>query len=71
MSVTPFPSKKMTPEQALLHAQKDSEDMEYVAIAYILKGEDHPRLTCSSMQPIDVHFLGTAVQNYAMKDWDG
>jgi hypothetical protein len=68
MSITPFPSKSMTPQQALLYAGDEVDDMEYVVIAYMPKGANHARLTVSSCQPIDIHFLGTALQRYA-QDW--
>jgi len=54
-----------SPAQALLEAQS-VEDMEHVVIAYLIKGEDAPRLTCSSMKPDKIHFLGSCVQHYAL-----
>jgi hypothetical protein len=65
MSVEPFPSKNLTPQQALLYAGDDVDDMEYVVIAYMPKGANHARLTVSACQPIDIHFIGTALQRYA------
>ena len=62
-----FPSDKITPQQALLQAEDDIEAMECVAIVYIKEGEDTPRLTCSSMNPVDINFLGFALQNYSLR----
>jgi hypothetical protein len=62
-----FPSEKITPQQALLQAQDQEEDMECVAIVYLSKGEDCPKLTCSSMNPVDINFLGFALQNYSLR----
>jgi len=69
MSVTPFPSENMTPRQALLWAEKEADNMEQVAIVYMIEGENHPKLTVSSMQPVDMMFLGTALQHYSMRDF--
>jgi len=55
-----------SPTQALLKAMGDKENMEFVAIAYIRKDESFPRLTCSSMKPIEMNFLGFALQSYAL-----
>jgi hypothetical protein len=55
------------PEQALLEAQHHQDSMRCVAIAYIEKDEEFPRLTCSSMKPIDIHLLGVALQEYALE----
>ena len=71
MSVTPFPSKNMTPRQSLLEATKAVDDMDQVAIVYILKGEAHPRLTTSAMMPVDINFLGVALQHYSMREIEG
>ena len=62
-----FPSDKITPQQALLQAQDQEEDMDCVAIVYLSKGEDCPKLTCSSMNPVDINFLGFALQNYSLR----
>ena len=61
-----FPSDILSPQQALLQAEEELENMEYVAIVYTLKGEDLPRLTCSSQSPMELSFLGTAIQHYAL-----
>ena len=58
---------KWTPEQALLHAQSTQDDMDHVAIVYMRKDEDVPRLIHSNMQPVDLNFLGLAVQLHSMK----
>ena len=62
-----FPSSKITPQQALLQAQEEVDSMEAVAIVYLVKDQDSPRLTCSSMNPIDINFLGFALQNYSLR----
>jgi len=62
-----FPSETQDPRQALLHAESDVSNMEQVAIVYMRRGEMHPTLTCSSMMPVDLHFLGMALQMHAMK----
>jgi hypothetical protein len=62
-----FPSQKITPQQALLQATEELETMEHIAIVYMTKDELHPRLTCSSMQPVDMNFLGLALQNYSLR----
>jgi len=61
-----FPSDKCSPQQALLQADEDVDKMEHVAIVYLRKGEIHPRLTCSTMLPTDMNFLGTALSHYSM-----
>jgi hypothetical protein len=66
VSVSAFPSNVKTPCQALLQVQEDVDDIDQVAIIYIRKGEDSPRLTCSTMQPVDMNFLGFALQNYSL-----
>ncbi len=55
------------PVQALLIAQKEEIGMRCVAIAYMNNDEDFPRLTCSSMKPTDMYFLGGALQHYALE----
>ena len=65
--VTPFPSKKKSPQQAILEVESDISEMESVAIVYIRKGELHPRLTCSSMLPVDMNFLGLALSQYSLR----
>jgi len=58
---------KWTPQQALLHAQSTQDDMHHCAIVFIRKDEDVPRLIYSDMQPVDMNFLGLAVQLHSMK----
>lgn len=60
-----LPVGKWTPSQALLEAQSNQDEMEMVAVVYMQKGEDLPFLTCSSMKPVDMHFLGFALQQFA------
>ena len=55
------------PSQAILQAQGGQDDMRVCAIAYIEEGEEMPRLTCSSMKPIELHLLGVALQQYALE----
>lgn len=62
-----LPVGKWNPEQALLEAMKDVERMEQVCVVYIREGEDTPRITTSSMQPVDYHFMGTALQHFALR----
>ena len=66
-NVTAFPSDNTTPQQALLQAEEELGTMDHVAVVYMLEGEDVPRLTCSSMHPVDLNFLGTALQHYSMR----
>ena len=66
---------KWTPQQALLEAQGIQDDMDHVAIIYMRKGDLNgtPHLTCSSMSPSDMNFLGFALQEHSlshMKDYD-
>ena len=61
-----FPSDILSPQQALLQAEVELGNMEYVAIVYMLKGEEVPRLTCSSQSPMELNFLGTAIQHYSL-----
>ena len=67
MSVTPFPSREMTPRQALLYAEEAVDEMAHVAIVYMMKDENHPRLTVSSCMPVDINFLGVALQHYSLE----
>jgi len=62
-----FASDKITPQQAFLQAEEEMDDMECVAIVYLTKDGDSPRLTCSSMNPVDINFLGFALQNYSLR----
>ena len=62
-----FPSKKSSPQQVLIQASKVVETMDHIAIIYMEKGQIHPRLTCSSMLPVDMNFLGSALVNYSHK----
>jgi len=55
-----------SPTQALLKAMGDKDEMDIVAVAYIKKDEDFPRLTCSSMTPTQMNFLGFALQTHAL-----
>ena len=66
MTIETFPSKHITPEQALLTVG-NVEDIEQLAIVYMLKGEENPRLTCSDMMPVDMNFLGVALQHYSLR----
>ena len=66
---------KWTPQQALLEAQGIHDEMDHVAIVYMRKGDlkGTPHLTCSSMSPSDMNFLGFALQEHSlahMKDYD-
>ena len=56
-----------SPSQAILQGQSCQNDMELVAICYINKGETFPRITCSSMKPTDLNFLGFALQQYSLE----
>ena len=59
---------KWTPQQALLEATGQQENMSKCVVLYMEKGDEMPKLTCSSMSPVDLHFLGFALQNYATKN---
>ena len=69
MTVELFPSDKITPHQAIIQLNDDIEvgEIDQIAIVYIRKGEYNPRLTCSSMTPSDMNFLGFALQNHSLK----
>ena len=71
MSVTLFPGTKQAPDQALRTALDVADDMEMVAIVYIDKGQNQPKLTCSAMTPMDLHFMAYALQHYAVAHLDG
>ena len=60
---------KWTPQMALLEAQNIQEDMEHVAVIWLNKGdvEGTPHLTCSTMRPVDMNFLGFALQQHSLK----
>ena len=62
-----FPSDKISPQQAFLQAEAEIGTMQHVAIVYMVKDELHPRLTCSTMMPVDMSFLGLSLQNYSLK----
>ena len=55
------------PQQALLKAMSYEDEIDFCAIAYIRKGADTPSLLYSTMSPIDMHFLGLAMQIHALK----
>ncbi len=66
---------KWSPIQAILEAEKITDEMEHVAIIWMEKGDldGTPHLTCSSMRPVDMNFLGFALQEHSlthMKDHD-
>ena len=67
MSIIPFPSNTMTPRQALLYAEEAVDEMDHVAIVYMMKGENHPRLTVSTCLPVDINYLGVALQHYSLE----
>jgi hypothetical protein len=67
VTIEVFPSDHIDPRQALLQADEELDEMESVAIVYFRRGEDVPRLTCSSMPPMELNFLGTALQHYSMR----
>jgi hypothetical protein len=56
-----------SPSQALLRAQSDQDEMEHVAIVYVKKDENFPRITCSSIKPVEMNFLGFALQQYSLE----
>ncbi len=56
---------KWTPQQALLQAEGDVDDMTQCVVLYMKKGEETPRVTASSMGPVDLHFFGFALQTFA------
>ncbi len=58
---------KWSPAQALLEAQNIQDEMSQCAIVFIEKDEDIPRLIYSSMKPVDMYFLGGAVQIHSLK----
>ena len=58
---------KWSPQQAILEAQNIHDEIEHCAIVFSRKGEDHPRLIYSDMKPVDLSFLGLAVQLHSMK----
>ena len=62
-----FPSDKISPQQAFLQAEAEIGTMQHVAIVYMVKDELHPRLTCSTMMPVDMSFLGFALQNHSLR----
>ena len=53
-----------TPVQALTHLLND-EEIAVCAVVYRRKGENSPRVTCSSMKPMEVYFFGGALQEFA------
>ncbi len=66
---------KWSPMQALIEAQKLESDMAHVAIIWMEKSDlsGTPHLTCSSMNPSDMNFLGFALQEHSlshMRDHD-
>ena len=67
MTIELFPSKKSTPQQTLLKATEELEDMECVAVIFLKKNALHPYLYCSTMKPVDMNFLGAALQNYSLE----
>ncbi len=60
---------KWTPEMALLEAQNCQDEMNHVAIIWLKKGDldGTPHLTCSTMRPVDMNFLGFALQQHSLK----
>ena len=60
---------KWNPEMALLEAQNIQDEMSHVAIIWMEKGDldGTPHLTCSTMRPVDMNFLGFALQQHSLK----
>ena len=58
---------KWTPQMCLLEAQNVQDEMDHCAIVFIRKDEDIPRLIYSEMNPVDMNFLGLAVQIHSLK----
>jgi len=67
MKVDVFPSDKITPQQALLYAEEELGDMASVAIVWLTKDGIHPRLTVSTMKPVDLNFMGVALQQHSLR----
>jgi hypothetical protein len=57
-------TSKWTPVQALTQLLND-EEIAVCAVIYRRKGEFSPRVTCSSMNPMEVYFFGGALQEFA------
>ena len=59
---------KWSPMQAIIEAQKITDEMEHVAIIWMEKDclNGTPHLTCSSMSPSDMNFLGFALQEHSL-----
>ena len=73
--VTNINTGKWSPEQAIREAKGIQDEMAHVAIIWMEKGDLNgtPHLTCSSMRPVDMNFLGFALQEHSlshMKDND-
>ncbi len=59
--------EEYTPQQALLNALNDAENMESVVIAYFKGDEGEAFLQMSKTTVRDLLFLGKAIEHYAMK----
>lgn len=59
---------KWSPSQALFESQNSVDDMEHVAIIWMRKDDLNgtPYLTCSTMRPVDMNFLGFALQEHSL-----
>jgi hypothetical protein len=51
----------------MLQVESDIDEMESVIIVYMKKGELHPRMTCSSMLPVDMNFMGFAITQHSLR----
>jgi len=66
-NVKALPTAQTDPRQALLQAMEHVDEIGCVAIVYMPKDGDLPKVTSSSMSPIDMNFLGAALQQMAFR----
>ena len=56
-----------TPQQALLQAMNEQDDIECVAIVYMKKKADKPIVVLSSMDIPQITYFGFALQSMALE----
>jgi len=66
MTIEVMDTDKRSPQQTLLKSMDFVEEMDHVIVAYVPKGKDHIVMYCSTMKPVDMNFIGFALQNHSL-----
>ena len=67
MTIDVLDTGTWTPQQAILQVTNDIPNITKCVVLYMQKGEEVPRVTASSMDAVDLHFFGFALQTFALR----